>query len=847
LRDGRGYLVRPRQSGAPLPRWHAEASAEQREDSALVSIILKVCDGLEASHRVGVPHLGLKPSNVLVRATPQGLAAQVMDFGLPPREEAALYLAPEQVEEGQSAGLRADVYAVGMLLLALLRAGEPSARKLEAQLSLSRRRALSGGWCAQLDRRVEELPVWLVDPVRRALSEDPLERHASLEELARELRQGLYASAGRAGNRREEAGKARVDVREGLIEGLELGQGPKGAALKFRLRHRDARGEWVRTGAFFYTPDEEDPSAHFMSLGGAWRGAELSLFGAHLVEKAGASFYTAGHETLPVLEPYFPVTVSDVIKSQGCASRYLVDLRDGGETGAALVVGRVMHQMLERMTQPDGEALVEDFEALVAEALPQYRLELLAAGVDQKGLPKVLAELARHHARLLELARARVLLPLAGASGEVTRFSGAYGLEGRTDLVVDDGERFRVLDLKTGSAREGDALQVRCYMLLWDPVAAAAGRRLEGELLYSKSGDYELVEREDHERERQLVRARNAVVSLHRHLAFGDAGAAPPWFDQYPRQCRDMACQWRKNRCRQQGEVLGEGPRGAVASVTAPRGAWAGVEPALVELARDHYRHFVRLIESERWSATRQMGEILRQDTLPERIERHRAAAGLTLVSADPRRGKIILQGNGLEVFSPDKEVMLHRGDFERGQPVRARVVAATPGSMELKSGAAAALEGAPAEGWIVDVVPARVGLREMHRGLYELMRERDPWRLRMLLLRQAPPRERGADVALVAGSPQRAAAARGDRGGAVPGRAPDPGPPRDREDHRDRRDRAAGGRARRARAAGRGDQHGGGQHPGAAGRDGLWGFFAAGLRRGQRPGRRAARAGAAG
>ena len=94
------------------------------------------------------------------------------------------------------------------------------------------------------------------------------------------------------------------------------------------------------------------------------------------------------------------------------------------------------------------------------------------------------------------------------ASAEVKRFSGEYGLEGRIDLAFDDGEAFRILELKTGRPYDEHKQQVRCYALLWDKVARSLGKRVVGELLYSKDGSLKEVDRQDLQEERKIIRKR---------------------------------------------------------------------------------------------------------------------------------------------------------------------------------------------------------------------------------------------------------------------------------------------------------------------------------------------------
>ena len=193
-----------------------------------LELVAEAADALAAAHGVGVLHKDIKPSNVLVAAQGEGWRTRLTDFGnsrlLNPERLAELgitslgltttrtdtsgtplYLAPELIA-GQSASIRSDLYALGVVLYQLV-VGDLH-------------QPLAPGWERSID---DEL---LCADIARATDLDPARRHASVAELAQQLRQ-LEA-------RRAEQQQRQQAEREA-------------ATLRQALERSRARRPWVRT------------------------------------------------------------------------------------------------------------------------------------------------------------------------------------------------------------------------------------------------------------------------------------------------------------------------------------------------------------------------------------------------------------------------------------------------------------------------------------------------------------------------------------------------------------------------------------------------------------------------
>jgi len=185
-----------------------------------VSLAAQAARGLGAAHRQGLVHRDVKPANILVEETPEGIQALLSDFGLARDEEGGLtrsglmmgtvdFMAPEQVTGEAPVDFRADIYGLGATLYAVL-AGRPPFRSSPGATAQAHSTQGLHGVTPEGDlhpgdllRRVLEarprplsievpgLPKDLDIVVAKAMEKEPVQRYAMAEALAEDLERVL--------------------------------------------------------------------------------------------------------------------------------------------------------------------------------------------------------------------------------------------------------------------------------------------------------------------------------------------------------------------------------------------------------------------------------------------------------------------------------------------------------------------------------------------------------------------------------------------------------------------------------------------------------------------------------
>lgn len=130
--DGRPGLVMEYIAGPTLELWLRQHQPTLEETEEL---FLGILAGVARAHRIGLVHRDLKPGNVLLEETDEGVIPKVTDFGLAKvlveqggilRTRSGVpmgtpaYMAPEQVRDASNVDQRADIFALGAILYELV-------------------------------------------------------------------------------------------------------------------------------------------------------------------------------------------------------------------------------------------------------------------------------------------------------------------------------------------------------------------------------------------------------------------------------------------------------------------------------------------------------------------------------------------------------------------------------------------------------------------------------------------------------------------------------------------------------------------------------------------------------
>ncbi|AKV02345.1 Serine/threonine protein kinase [Labilithrix luteola] len=255
--DGTPFIVQELLKGEDLEQYLQTSGGQLRVEETL-EIMIPVTDAVSAAHERNLVHRDLKPANIFLAREGTRLTPKVLDFGaclyqtvgaLSSRERRMLigtphYMAPEQITSKEDLDVRADVWAIGVILYELLVGETPFEGPSEsAVLALVR----SSTGVPSVRARAPGVPQALEMLIAQCMDHDRSKRprsaesvHAALNVIRSELRHGR-----------------RIDLSETLTETLPAAPPARPIAIAEARGSRTTR----RRGASLLTlssPDDED-------------------------------------------------------------------------------------------------------------------------------------------------------------------------------------------------------------------------------------------------------------------------------------------------------------------------------------------------------------------------------------------------------------------------------------------------------------------------------------------------------------------------------------------------------------------------------------------------------------
>ena len=284
---------------------------------------------------------------------------------------------------------------------------------------------------------------------------------------------------------------------------------------------------------------------------------DISVVAYHLASKS-EDRYTAGPESLIIIEPDWLISVTELTRVEFCPREYLVNHFSLIKPNKNLLRGNIVHQSFEQMVETPSSG--ED----IAEATRQafYRQARTLALIDQSK-DDTWEQVKGPYSRLKHWVSEAELT--GDVSTETFVFAPGIGLKGKIDALWSvDGEPRIVGELKSGKSRGGDPkpghrLQISAYALMLLSRMQEPPEELPRALLfYAGNRGFESSLNLIREVElnaslfQEVIAARNQLVLID-YLADG------PFESEYPNKC--LNC-YSYSECQKLSVLLGhEDPR----------------------------------------------------------------------------------------------------------------------------------------------------------------------------------------------------------------------------------------------------------------------------------------------
>ena len=445
MESGARFLIMEWIEGAPvLEVWRRQ---RQKADARRVTAdMVRICEGVQAAHAVGVVHRDLKPANVL--ASDDGSVLKVVDFGLAREAENAERLSlsgavvgtvgymPLEQGKGQPAGPPADVFALGVMLFEGLTGRRPYAGDSLFETLRAQEESRMAGFGAEAPARD------LQAIVRKALEPDAARRYRNAGEMAEDLRAFLDGLPVRAQppsavyRARKFAARHKFGVTAGVLgitAALAAGAwhlwSREQAARELRAQYADTllvsaelasqRGQ-LEEALTFLTRAETEGARH----PGRVAMARLAALGA-LGRRAEMDAVMRGAESVLAADADIPRGLPDYWRAQMCEGQEqgpsaLALLRKAREQGLPPAEALIAAALL---TEDEGEA--EELLARAAREYPFHHQSLILHSLSlsltgrREEARRAIETAARFFPKSENLAAAALLIAASSGSAEL--------------------------------------------------------------------------------------------------------------------------------------------------------------------------------------------------------------------------------------------------------------------------------------------------------------------------------------------------------------------------------------------------------------------------------------------
>ncbi len=370
-----------------------------------------------------------------------------------------------------------------------------------------------------------------------------------------------------------------------------------------------------------------------------WVHATVAMYN---LEGTAPAKFEARNDTFFVLEPLRQVNATSIARSMNCPKPQIDQIRQGrGDLTVHTLKGMIVHAILDRIIE--GEDDVQgSYEAVV----PGYRSQMAALADALFDEGEFRAEALRHAQTLKEFVDLNPHMRI-DPQVELHRYSATLGIQGRIDAVFKNQDRLDVVELKTGKRiRAEDHAQLFIYRLLLSDMIRRtrllAGRPIEltSRLLSSVDGmstplrsDVGFLD---------VMDVRNRLVALSYSLGRAKRHVAMPYVDYDADICG--ACPpWTFKRCKEASATYGDMP-------DADEGA---------DLA--FFRKFSTLVQREKWSVDRDLGDLLDDSRLGYRVRNFRTICDAHCVGQQDGQFVFRFEENRSDLGAGDR-VLIHGG-----------------------------------------------------------------------------------------------------------------------------------------------------------------------------------------